>query len=128
MMSTKTLVVTPMQWADLKDIDEVEPLNEGDVDCLVEIREVLKTHGKQDRLGVALLHSHFKMAADEVLVEYSDKEDRILTTKPVKQQDAGNIVGTIWKLVDADIRAMAHCHKYCLRDWLLGHQKAHRRK
>jgi len=128
MTSTKTLMVTPMQWADLDDIDEVQPLNEGDVDCLVEIREVLKKHGKQDRLGVALLHSHFKMAADEVLVEYSDNEDRVLTTKPVKQQDAGNTVGTIWKLVDGDIKAMAHCHKYCMRDWLTGHKKAHTRK
>ncbi len=125
-MSKTALMIAPMQWAEVKDIDEVEPLNESDSDCLVEIREVLKKHGKRDRLGVALLHSHFEMAVDEVLVEFSDSESRVLTLKPVKQAEAGNTMGTIWKLLDGDFKSMAHCHQYCKRDWLTkGHNRDH---
>src|SRR4051812_15073087 len=87
-MSNATFEMAPMQWADLKDIDEVEPIGESDSECLAEVREVLKKHGKRDRLGVALLHKHFDMAGDEVLVEYSDKEERVLTIKPVKAEAA----------------------------------------
>jgi hypothetical protein len=38
-MANATLEMAPMQWADMKDIDDVEPINEGDYDCLAELRE-----------------------------------------------------------------------------------------
>ena len=56
---TATLEVAPTQWGRMKDIHDVDPLNERDYDCLAEVREVLKKYGKQDRFGVALLHTHF---------------------------------------------------------------------
>jgi len=59
-----TLAVAPVQWSNLRNIDDVQPVNDGDTDCLVEIREVLRRHGKLDRFGVALLHSHFDLAND----------------------------------------------------------------
>ena len=59
-MST-TLEVAPMQWGLLKDLDDVGSINDSDVDCLAEVREVLKKHGKRERFGVALLHRHFDM-------------------------------------------------------------------
>src|SRR4051794_39993335 len=115
MGANTNLVIAPIQWADLKDIDVVDPLNDSDSDCLVELREVLKKHGKRDRFGVALLHSHFEMADDEVLVEISDEESRVLTLRPVKHANVSNTVSTIWKLLDGEIKAGVHCHQYCQR-------------
>lgn len=127
-MKPNALVVSPIQWDSLRHIDEVEPLNDTDTDCLHEIYEVLKKHGKADRLGVALLHSHFHLADDEILLETSDDEARMLTLRPVRQTEAGDTVGTIWKLRESDTIVMGHCHRYCERDWLTkGHNKAHRR-
>ncbi len=121
--------VMPIQWGDIRDVADVEPLGHGDADCLVELREVLSKHGKIDRLGVALLHSHFVLAEDELLVETSDSEARTLILQPVKRSDVGDTVGTVWKLTDGDFLAMAHCHRYCKRDWLTkGHNKAHTSK
>ena len=59
-MSSATLAMAPTQWGRYEDINDVEPLNEGDQACLTEIREVLKKHGKRERFGVALLHRHFE--------------------------------------------------------------------
>jgi hypothetical protein len=77
---------------------------------------VLKKHGKWDRLGVALLHKHFDIAGDEVLVEYSNKEERILTIKPIKAEAAGNTVGTIYRLLDGGFESMMGCQQYCGKD------------
>lgn len=120
-----TLAIAPLEWSNVKDIDDVEPINNCDTDCLIEIRDVLKKHGKTERFGVALLHSHFELASDEIMLESSDSEGRTLITKPVKRSDAGdNNVGTIWMLRDGDVTAMSWCRKYCKKRWF-GHDKNH---
>lgn len=97
-----TLTVAPTQWGRYKDIKDVEPLNDSDLECLAEVRDVLKKYGKRERFGVALLHKHFEMSADEQLVEYTDAETRVLTIKPVKRDEAGQTFGTIWELGDGE--------------------------
>jgi hypothetical protein len=124
-MSTATLEMAPMQWANLKDIDEVEPISEQDYGCLAEVREVLKRHGKRDRFGVALLHKHFDLADDEMLVECTNKQERVLTIKPVKAEDAGNTVQTIWMLMDGETKAMMGCRQSCGKDVQGNHNSFH---
>ncbi len=108
-----TLTVAPVQWAEFEDIDAVEPLNPEDYACLVEIREVLQRHGHERRYGVALLHKHFDLEADEILLESSGPESRTLVTRPVRAEGAGNPVGTIFQLLDGDPESMAYCSAYC---------------
>ncbi len=71
------------QWNHLADIHEVKPLGDQDRACLEAIREVLTEYGCLERFGLNLLHKHFEMAADEILVEAVDEETRTLVTKPV---------------------------------------------
>jgi len=123
-----TVSVSPMQWATLKDIDDVEPLGEGDYACLAEIREVLKRHGKRERLGVALLHKHFDLDDDELLVEITNKEERVLTITPVKNAGEGRLIETIWMLQDdGENRAMLGCQQYCGANVQGNHGSFHRR-
>jgi len=123
------VTIAPMQWSNLRDIDAVEPINDGDTDCLIEIRDVLKKHGKMERLGVALLHSHFDLESDEILLESSDEENRTLITKAVKQADAGNSnIATILMLREGDAATMSSswCRKYCRLGPFGGHaEKCH---
>jgi hypothetical protein len=117
-----------MQWASLRDIDEVEPINATDSDCLTEIRDVLMKHGKLERFGVALLHSHFPLGDDEIMLETADPTSRTLTLAAVKEADAGNNkVGTIWVLRDDEPSTMSWCRQYCRR-WALGHVPAHHKQ
>ncbi len=121
-MSATVLEVAPTQWGSLKDIEDVEPINDSDLECLAEVRDVLAKHGKRERFGVALLHKHFDMEEGEVLVEETDKDARELTIRPMKQDEAGNTVPTIWKLGDGVCQPLLGCLSRCV--WVqFGHRK-----
>src|SRR4029077_2102417 len=121
-----TLTVAPTQWGRYKDIEDVEPLNDSDLECLAEVRDVLKKYGKRERFGVALLHKHFDMFADEQLVEYTDAETRVLTIKPVKRDEAGQTIETIWELGDGeDNKVYLGCRVTCWTNVHGGHSRSH---
>ncbi|HKP14360.1 MAG TPA: hypothetical protein VJZ91_19725 [Blastocatellia bacterium] len=98
--------------SDLPNIDEVSPLSEKDAECLSEIKQVLDKYGFLQRFGVCLLHEHFTLADDEVMVESCDEETRTLTSRPVKASEImGHSIGTMWRL---DINAnISRCIQYC---------------
>jgi len=125
-----TLQMMPVQWTSLEDIDNIEPLNGTDEPCLKELYEILKKYGKQHRLGVALLHKHFELRDDEIMLETSDHQKRELVSAPVSLGAAGSgNVGTIFALRGGDcVDTMAHCHQYCKRGILGNHFGAHTKK
>jgi hypothetical protein len=118
----------PMQWSEFQDIDEVEPMNADDAECLAEVRDVLKKHEMLSRFGIALLHKHFDLKDDEILLETSDNDARTLILKPTKKSDAGdNNVGTIFALREGSIETMSHCHTFCKRGIMGNHFGSHRK-
>ena len=117
------VILEPMQWSTLDHIGDVEPIGEGDAACLEEIRQVLAKHGGLSRFGVTLLHSHFDMADDEVLMETTDlslREHRIRPMKASELEANGIIAQTTMVVFDdkgvsmgcgCDPRASGHHHK-----------------
>lgn len=103
-----------LAYRDLPDIDAVEPLNEADFACLAAIRDVLAQHGRLDRFGITLMHGHFPIGEDEVLVESCDDEARTLTMtiQPAGVVNQGNIVQTAWRLSDG--ATLAACRNACV--------------
>ena len=103
-----------LAYRDLPDIDSVEPLGEADFECLEAVREVLARHDRLDRFGITLMHGHFPLGEDEVLVESCDDEARILTMKvePAEILAGGNLVQTSWRLSDGV--ALATCRTACV--------------
>lgn len=98
----------------LPDIHEVEPFNEDDVACFEELRAVLMKHGKLTRFGVTLLHDHFPIAEDEILMESCDVATRTLTIQPVAKAEYAKrtTVGTNWRLDANEVRM--GCTQVCL--------------
>jgi hypothetical protein len=84
----------------LPDIDEVEPLNAADGPVMAELYEVLARHGALGRFGVTLLHQHFELAGDEVLLERTDPVSRRQVIEPVKMDTLVglNPIQTSWRL------------------------------
>jgi hypothetical protein len=80
-----TLALSSMQWADVEHIADVRPIDEDDAACLEAVRHVLAEHGALDRFGIALLHSHFDVADDEMMLETTDAELREHRVRPVKR-------------------------------------------
>jgi len=84
---TKSVVLSPLQWSSLEDIDDVRPIDDSDAACLEEIRLVLSRHKSLDRFGIALLHSHFQVGDDEMMLETTDVGQREHWVRPVKKSD-----------------------------------------
>lgn len=117
-MSTR-LVAMPVQWAELSDIDDVTPINDNDSDCLSDLYAVLKKHGKADRFGINLIHKHFDILDDEVLLEITDKKERTLTLRPAKRGSSAveRTVETSWVLSeDGNQKVTAQCYIRCVRN------------
>jgi hypothetical protein len=89
----------PLPWTGIDHINDVNSLSPDDEACLDEIRDVLGRHGRQNKFGVALLHYHFPIGDDEILVEHCDTKNRILTVRTVPQGslDHGRLIETIWR-------------------------------
>lgn len=98
----------------LPDIDEVSPLTQADRPLIAELREVLERHNALERFGVMLLHQHFYIAPDEVLVETIDVDNRVLTTQPRKMDQAQEAIETSWRLDDPS--GVQRCETLCQAD------------
>lgn len=85
--------------AKLPDISEVKPVSEEDEACLNEIREVLIKHNCLSRFGISLLHEHFDVSEDEILVEVCDVENRKLISSPMKKEKLAGMkqIETNWR-------------------------------
>ncbi|MFF2812444.1 hypothetical protein ACFVT2_35775 [Streptomyces sp. NPDC058000] len=68
----------------LPRFEEAEPLGPQDAAFVQDLVAVLERHGNLERFGLCLLHDHFRLAADETLVETTDKESRTLHTRVEK--------------------------------------------
>lgn len=79
------IIIESMQWNTLKHIADVKPIDDGDAECLEEIRSVLAKHNCLNRFGVSLLHSHFDLEDDEILMEETDMTKREHWVHPVKR-------------------------------------------
>lgn len=113
--------VSALQFNRLDDINAVAPMSAADEACLAELKAVLTKHGRQSRFGIALLHKHFDLAADELLVEHCDVERRVLTTRPKKICDIGDtpLIQTIFAF---DPELERDCQPYCPTDAKGRHQ------
>jgi hypothetical protein len=93
------LIVRPLQWARVPELHDVPPLDEADLACMVELRAVLARHGRLHRFALHLVHRHFDLADDEVLVEYTDVRSREqrLRVQPRTREVLRNAVATTWR-------------------------------
>jgi hypothetical protein len=96
------------------DIDEVTPLSDADAPCIEEIKSVLERHGALQRFGLCLLHDHFEVADDEVLVERVDPINRVLVSQPEHVEALADVasIETSWRLDSAT--ALTACRSSCV--------------
>jgi hypothetical protein len=105
-----------MGWSGLPRVDDARPLGDDDRELVAELRAVLDRYGALDRFGITLLHSHFDLEDNEILVETVDPESRVLTIQPVPEEKAageGELVPTSWRLdaPDGNPRVLTYCHR-----------------
>jgi hypothetical protein len=113
-----------LAYRDLPDIDAVTPLDADDIKCLEDVRDILAKHGRLDRFGVTLLHSHFPIEDGEVLVESCDDAERTLTMKVLPKEVLAepSITPTAWRLSSGE--ALLGCYNACVAA-SGGHKRKH---
>lgn len=106
---TEAIAIRPMQWGKIADLHDTPPLDDSDAACMRDVREVLLRHNKVDRFALHLVHKHFDLAEDEVLVEYNESDTREQFFKVEKATDEimSNSIPTTWTL--EKIEPMARC-------------------
>lgn len=108
-----SLTLHPLKLNALDGIDELDPIDR-DHACLAELRDVLVKHGCERRLGIALLHKHFDLRADEVLLERCDSANRTLTMRPVKRSELGlDVIQTLWQVEGNGMAVTMGCSSFC---------------
>lgn len=103
--------IQPMQWGKLDDLHDLAPLNDNDVACMRAVRDVLLQFGKVERFALHLVHKHFDIADDEILVEYSNANTREQFFRPEKADstNAKDAIPTTWILRDMEASALCVC-------------------
>lgn len=101
-------------WNDLAEVVDVMTLDSRDEECLRAIQGVVESFELTGKFGVALLHKHFDIGDDEVLLETHDAAAKTLTTRAVSSSevDLPSIATTVWRF---DGGARYGC-SYCNRD------------
>jgi hypothetical protein len=96
--------------AGLPTFDEAVPLQLSDDQFISEFYNLLVRTGNTNRFGLTLLHDHFPIEPDEILMETHDKETRTLTLQPMKYADLGdNVKITSWKIGAGEVTDLTGC-------------------
>ncbi|EAY26057.1 hypothetical protein [Microscilla marina] len=104
--------VNPYQG--LQDIAEAQAYDKTeDEELMHDLHKVLKKHNAVSRFGVTLLHDHFEIDGDEMLIETHDPQSRTLTIKPYRNselKEPDNLQETSWRFTEeGEAVAMQAC-------------------
>ncbi|MDK9498788.1 hypothetical protein QEZ40_003993 [Streptomyces katrae] len=81
----------------LPRFEEAEGLGPSDAAFVQDLVDVLEKHGNLDRFGLCLLHDHFPLAADEVIVETNDSATRTLHAHVEKTGRTRHVKPSQWR-------------------------------
>ena len=99
-----TVQLSPLAFSvnKLVDIHDAQRRLEAESEAFSELQAVLKKHGLEKKYGITLLHKHFDLNDDEIMVEYTDMTNRTLISKPEKlgTVPSENMVEVTWSLED----------------------------
>ena len=112
-----------VQWVNLRDIDDVERIGDQDHIVLKELKSVLVKHGYTNRFGVCLLHRHFDIEDDEIVMENTDADARVSVLSVEKNSGSDSSIETMWRF-SSEPQAITKCVLRCHYD--SGHKQRHK--
>ncbi|WEO95517.1 hypothetical protein A6P39_016640 [Streptomyces sp. FXJ1.172] len=83
----------------LPRFEEAEGLGPQDAEFVRDLVAVLARHGNLNRFGLCLLHDHFPIAADEILVETNDSRARTLHAHVEKTDTTRHTKASQWRFL-----------------------------
>lgn len=89
----------------LPRFEEAEPLGPRDAAFVQDLVAILEKHGNLERFGLCLLHEHFPLAADEILVEAADAESRTFQTRVEEASQTRHSKPSQWRFLPGTHRS-----------------------
>lgn len=118
-------LIQPLQFSvDL--ICKDDKLTELDRNCFSEIALTLKKHNRTHRFGITFTKVPFLLNENEVLVEYTDIQNRKQLIRPEINSGNLNVIETNWSLKDGSFESMLGCIRYCANNVHGNHDSFHR--
>ncbi|MHC8326174.1 hypothetical protein [Pseudomonas sp. LB1P83] len=77
---------------------DARPLGAGDESFIHDLHALLERHGNTQRFGIFLLHNHFAIKGDEIMLESNDPAARTLHMEVVKRTDLPEGKFTSWRM------------------------------
>ncbi|MCC2274011.1 hypothetical protein LKL35_00910 [Streptomyces sp. ET3-23] len=100
----------------LPRFEEAAGLGPEDERFVRDLVAVLEKHGNLDRFGLCLLHDHFPVASDEILVETHDISARTLQISVEKAATTEHTRPSQWRFVkNGDEKAAGHAYQVILQ-------------
>ena len=98
----------------LTDIDDTPDPSQSEREQLERLADFMAKEGMTERFGITLLHDHFPVSDDEILIEFYDAENRTLTTRPCPKTDLAKYTQapreTQWRWDNASgLLCLIHC-------------------
>jgi len=87
------LPTTVNPYHGLRDIDDTPGPSQEERSQLERLAAFMKREGMTARFGITLLHKHFEVEDDEMLVESCDPENRTLTIQSMKKEELAKVAG-----------------------------------
>lgn len=114
------LVLRPMQYTAAGA--RADPLSAGELSCLAEVRDVLRSRGLLHRFGICRAFDHVFLRSYEVMYEIADVASRVLTAAPECDPYTKPAIQTQW--VFTEKKTGLRCHMVCQID-SRGHYSEH---
>ena len=98
------------------DLTHAKSFGDDDRALVADLHAVLKDHDALGRFGITLLHSHFPVGSDEILLEETNVAAREQTIRPVARdtlQDDG-VFETAWCIDSGKPVPITMCHRSCV--------------
>lgn len=127
------LCIQPIEYQSIKKIEDLEPINEGDIQLMNKIRNLIIEHGAEDRFGLCLLHRHFDVGPGEYAIEESYEKDRksVVEIKKLDKEpliDDPEYIPTTWKFTAENGTHVTLCVKRCQKVGGWSHNIVHVRE
>lgn len=102
-MTNKAQTQIDLRFENIPNIDKADYFDEKkDEKCFIEIGKILYKYNFLKKYVITLLHTHFEISDDEILLEYSFYPKKHVGKSPFKVSSltSYNIIPTSWRLTD----------------------------
>ena len=102
MLATLGVKYDPLEFESLNDFDTSRRFLAMHADAIDGLGRVILDHGLENELGICLLHRHFKLAVDEILLEHASAGGSQIAPVSVSGVERDAVVPYMWRMMERD--------------------------